>query len=229
MTRKPVSKISAKGGAKPARPAAKKPASKAKSAAKPAAKKSSAKAKATTKPNKKVAPKPVKKPVTKAAAKPAPKPSAKPASKPAAKAVAPGKAKPAAKAAPKSAPKAAAKPAAPPGRPTPKLDLSDALAVQFTAALSPNERCRDQSWAETYQTVTVKGHYQVKGPKGGMYCLGQGVLSNDTGEETTCTFKISNKNFLQLKAGTAIDGWCIDNTTGESLFIGTLSHYRAVK
>lgn len=112
---------------------------------------------------------------------------------------------------------------------TPKLDLSDALAVQFRAVLSPNERCRDQSWAQTYDTVSVKGHYQVKGPKGGMYCLGQAVLSNDDGDLHACTFKISNKNFLQLKNGGEIDGWCVDNDTGESLFIGTLSQYHATK
>lgn len=112
---------------------------------------------------------------------------------------------------------------------TPKLDLSDALAVQFRAVLSPNERCRDQSWAQTYDTISVKGHYQVKGPKGGMYCLGQAVLSNDDGDLHACTFKISNKNFLQLKNGGEIDGWCVDNDTGESLFIGTLSQYHATK
>lgn len=120
---------------------------------------------------------------------------------------------------------------APPKRTTktPKLDLSDALAVHFHAVLSPNERCRDQSWAETYDTLTVKGHYQVKGPKGGMYCLGQAVLSNDDGDQYACTFKISNKNFLQLQQGGEIDGWCVDNATGESLFIGTLSQYHPTR
>lgn len=134
-------------------------------------------------------------------------------------------------------PKPTAKPAVAAPKPTftpkkkgkgPKLDLSDALAVHFTACLSPNERCRDQSWAETYTTLTVKGHYQVKGPKGGMYCLGQAVLSNEDGDEYRCTFKISNKNFLVLKAGGEIDGWCVDNESGESLFIGTLSDYEAL-
>lgn len=131
--------------------------------------------------------------------------------------------------APAATPKASTKPAPKRTSKTPKLDLSDALAVHFKAVLSPNERCRDQSWAETYDTITVKGHYQVKGPKGGMYCLGQAVLSNDDGDEFACTLKISNKNFLQLKANGEIDGWCVDNTTGESLFIGTLSQYHPMK
>lgn len=112
---------------------------------------------------------------------------------------------------------------------SPKLDLSDAIDTKFRVSLSANERCRDHNWAATYDTVTVRGHYQVKGPKGGMYCLGQAVLSSREGDIYSCTLKISNKSFLDLKSGGAIDGWCIDADTGESLFIGTLSGFQPVK
>lgn len=133
---------------------------------------------------------------------------------------------------PPTTPPKATSPATPPaprrGTKTAKLDLSDAIAVHFQAVLSPNERCRDQSWAETYDTITVKGHYQVKGPKGGMYCLGKARVSNQDGDSQVLTFKISNKNYLVLLGGGEIDGWCVDPATNESVFIGTLSQYEPV-
>lgn len=128
----------------------------------------------------------------------------------------------------RSAPARSAAPAPRRGAKSATLDLSDAKAVHFTASLNPNERCRDQTWAQTFDTITVKGHYQVKGPKGGMYCLGQAVLSSPEGDTHQLTLKIANKNFLLLQAGGEIDGWCVDPTTKESLFIGTLGDYTPV-
>lgn len=104
------------------------------------------------------------------------------------------------------------------------LDMSTAVPITFVATLSANERARDQSWAERYDHVWFKGHYQVKGPKGGVYCVGRAVLGNKAREQYKGTLKISNKAYLQLAAGEAIDGWFVPDDTKDNVLIGTLSH-----
>ena len=104
-----------------------------------------------------------------------------------------------------------------------KLNMSDAVAVTFKARLEPNDRARDQSWAETYDHIWFKGHYQVKGPKGGMYCLGLAILGNPQREQCRGQLKISNRAFLALQNGEPIDGWFIPDDTKENVLIGTLT------
>lgn len=104
------------------------------------------------------------------------------------------------------------------------LDMSTAQPISFIASLSANERARDQTWAQRFDHVWFKGHYQVKGPKGGMYCLGRAVLGNRAREQYKGTLKISNKAYLQLAAGEAVDGWFIPDDTKDNVFIGTLSN-----
>lgn len=106
-----------------------------------------------------------------------------------------------------------------------KLDMTDAVPVTFKARLEPNDRARDQSWAETYDHIWFKGHYQVKGPKGGMYCLGLGILGNPQREQCRGQLKISNRAFLALQNGEPIDGWFIPDDTKENVLIGTLTHF----
>lgn len=105
-----------------------------------------------------------------------------------------------------------------------KLNMADAIAITFKAQLEPNDRARDQSWAETYDHIWFKGHYQVKGPKGGMYCLGLCVLGNDKREQCRGQLKISNRAFLALQNGEPIDGWFIPDDTKENVLIGTLTN-----
>jgi hypothetical protein len=105
-----------------------------------------------------------------------------------------------------------------------KLNMDDAIAITFKAQLEPNERARDQSWAETYDHIWFKGHYQVKGPKGGMYCLGLCILGNDRREQRRGQLKISNRSFLALQNGEPVDGWFIPDDTKENVLIGTLSN-----
>lgn len=109
------------------------------------------------------------------------------------------------------------------------LDLSNAIEVKFRATLSPNDRCRDPEWAQTYDHVWFKGHYQVKGPKGGLYCHGRAVLGNAQKQQYKGVLKISNKAFLQLQQGQAIDGWFIPDDTKDNVFVGTLSDFQPLK
>lgn len=105
-----------------------------------------------------------------------------------------------------------------------KLNMDEAIPVTFKVQLSANDRARDPSWADQYDHLWFKGHYQVKGPKGGMYCLGLGILGNPQREQRRGQLKISNRAFLALQNGEPIDGWFIPDDTKENVLIGTLSH-----
>lgn len=127
-------------------------------------------------------------------------------------------------------PAVAQPPALPPAAPTSarrapaKLDYSDAIAVTFTATLAPSPKARDPRWAQTYNALWVKGHANVRGPKGGLYCLGTCVLRGPDGAKTKGTFKIADKNFRLLQQGQPIDAWFIDETD-ENVLLGTISGY----
>ncbi len=122
--------------------------------------------------------------------------------------------------------------AAPTAAPTrrDRLNLQDAIAITFKAALVPSDKARDPQWAQTYDRLWFKGHYQVKGPKGGVYCFGRAVLGNPQREQYKGMLKISNRNFLQLQAGGAIVGWFLpdDSPNGTNVLIGTLQQFQAL-
>lgn len=105
-----------------------------------------------------------------------------------------------------------------------KLDMKDAVAISFKARLTKSPMARSQEWAERYDHIWFKGHYQVKGPKGGVYCLGHCVLGNPKREQVKGTLKISNRAYLSLAAGEPIDGWFIPDGTTDNILIGILSH-----
>lgn len=117
----------------------------------------------------------------------------------------------------------APKPARPKGK-SAQLDMSMAVPITFVVQLSPNDRARDPSWAQRFDHLWFKGHYQAKGPKGGVYCVGRAVLGNAAREQYKGTLKIANKAYLQLVAGEAVDGWFIPDDTKDNVLIGTLSH-----
>jgi hypothetical protein len=107
-------------------------------------------------------------------------------------------------------------------------DMDAAVPVTFKAKLSPSPKARDKSYAERFDHIWVKGHYQVVGPKGGQYCVGRVVLGVKKGQQVKGILRISNAKFLELQAGGTVDGWMRPDDSKDSVLLGELSGYQAV-
>lgn len=105
-------------------------------------------------------------------------------------------------------------------------DMNEAIAATFKAKLSINEKSRDKSYAERYDHIWCKGHYRVKGPKGGVYFVGRCVLGVKKGQQVKGTLRVGNKHFENLLNGGTIDAWFRPDGASEAILIGSLSDYQ---
>lgn len=117
-----------------------------------------------------------------------------------------------------------------PSTPAPKssyYNMDAAVEATFKAALAKSPKSRDTSYADKYDHVWCKGHWQVKGPKGGEYFVGRCVMGVQKGKQVKGILRISNQRFLDLKEGGTVDGWFRPDGAKDSVLIGELSAYKA--
>jgi hypothetical protein len=107
-------------------------------------------------------------------------------------------------------------------------NMNEAVAVTFKADLSVNEKSRDRTYAERFDHVWCKGHYRVKGPKGGQYFVGRCVLGVKKHQQVKGTLRVGNKHFEPFRDGAPMDAWFRPDGASEAVLIGTLSNYRDV-
>lgn len=107
------------------------------------------------------------------------------------------------------------------------LDMTSAVKVTFVASLTA-VRAKTEEYHTKYDHIWSAGHYQVKGPKGGLYFLGRAVMGKPkSGEQVKGTLKISNTKFLALQAGGTTEAWFTPEGSSEALLIGTLTRFVA--
>jgi hypothetical protein len=105
-------------------------------------------------------------------------------------------------------------------------NMDDAVPVKFRAVLAAVEKARDQSYAQRFDHVWCVGHYQVKGPKGGVYFVGRCVLGVKKGQQLKGTLRVGNRHFEALLNGGTMDAWFRPDGEDEAVLIGVLSDYR---
>lgn len=107
-------------------------------------------------------------------------------------------------------------------------NMDDAVAVTFKATLSVLDKSRDKSYAAKYDHVWCKGHYRVKGPKGGVYFVGRCVMGVKKGQQVKGTLRVANKHFETFVSGAALDAWFRPDGAADAVLIGQLSNFRSV-
>lgn len=105
-------------------------------------------------------------------------------------------------------------------------NMDEAVPVTFKASLAVNEKSRDKSYAERFDHVWCKGHYRVKGPKGGVYFVGRCVMGVKKGQQVKGTLRVGNKYFEPFLTGGSLDAWFRPDGQDEAILIGTLSNFK---
>ena len=107
-------------------------------------------------------------------------------------------------------------------------DMSAAVPATFKATLSATPKARNAHYSDRYDHLWCKGHVNVRGPKGGVYFVGRGVMGVKKGQQTKGILRVSALRFEDLRQGGTIDAWFRVDGEKDSTLIGALSQYRAV-
>ena len=103
--------------------------------------------------------------------------------------------------------------------------MTTAVKATFTASLTA-VRAKTDVYHTKYDHLWATGHYQVQGPKGGLYFLGRVVMGRPKdGSQVKGTLKLSNTKFLALQAGGTTEAWFTPDGSSEALLIGTLTRF----